>query len=205
MPAWHAGPVWMDRGEQRLRRVQALVRRQLTPASPGTGEWRPASSEQRCKGARLGGPWRDASAAAAVLPDSSGCQQHLPRGAKQLLGLLHRAAGRCAGLTTPRAVLTSRATNWATRWPTISGVISSERSPIRSLLPLHSPKRTNRPCWSTRAPVLLRQSRAGPRPQARRMRCWISCSLGEEAVPLVAGLQARPRVGHPDGQRPWCR
>jgi hypothetical protein len=40
---------------------------------------------------------------------------------------------------------------------------------------------------------------------ARRVRCWISCSPGEEAMPPVAGPPTRPRVGHLDGQRPWCR
>ena len=43
------------------------------------------------------------------------------------------------------------------------------------------------------------------RAQARRMRCWISCSLIEEAMPPLAGPRTRPRVGHPVGQRPWCK
>ena len=40
MPAWPACPVRMDRGEQKVRSVQAAVRRQATQVGPGTGEWR---------------------------------------------------------------------------------------------------------------------------------------------------------------------
>jgi len=52
-----------------------------------------------------------------------------------------------------------------------------------------------RPCWSTRAPVLFRQNRTVPRPQARRMRCWISCSHREEAGHAPC-CRADPRYPH---------
>lgn len=67
--------------------------------------------------------------------------------------------------------------NTATCWPTISGVIVTVRQPMRSALPLASPKLTGRPCWSRSVPVLLRNSLVAPVLQVRRMCCWMDCSL----------------------------
>lgn len=67
--------------------------------------------------------------------------------------------------------------NTATWVPTISGVMVTVRQPIRSALPLHSPKLTGRPCWSRSVPVLLRKTLVSPLLQAMRMCCWICCSV----------------------------
>jgi hypothetical protein len=61
----------------------------------------------------------------------------------------------------------------------MSGVIVTVRHPIRSALPLHSPKLTGRPCWSRSVPVLLRNSLVLPVLQVRRMCCWMDCSDGK--------------------------
>ena len=82
----------------------------------------------------------------------------------------------CSGRSLPAAVFTSIEVNTATCWPTISGVIVTVRQPIRSALPLHSPKLTGRPLASRSVPVLLRNSLVAPVLQVRRMCCWICCS-----------------------------
>jgi hypothetical protein len=49
-------------------------------------------------------------------------------------------------------------------------------------------------------PTLLRHSLAVPEPQARRMRCWISCSdMPGVLVPVVNGWRIRVAV---DDQEP---
>jgi hypothetical protein len=67
--------------------------------------------------------------------------------------------------------------NTATVLPTISGVTVTRFQPIRSALPLQSPKETGLPCWSLSVPVLLRNRRVSPLLQAILISCWIRCSL----------------------------
>jgi hypothetical protein len=83
----------------------------------------------------------------------------------------------CSGRSLPVAVLTSMLVNTATVLPTISGVTVTRFHPIRSALPLQSPKETGLPCWSLSVPVLLRNNRVSPLLQAILISCWIRCSL----------------------------
>jgi hypothetical protein len=83
----------------------------------------------------------------------------------------------CSGRSLPVAVFTSMLVNTATVLPTISGVTVTRFQPIRSALPLQSPKETGLPCWSLSVPVLLRNRRVSPLLQAILISCWIRCSL----------------------------
>ena len=83
----------------------------------------------------------------------------------------------CSGRTLPVGLLTSMLVKTASWAPTMSGVMVMVRQPIRSALPLHNPNCTGRPLASFSVPVLLRNRRQLPLPQASRMCCWICCSL----------------------------
>jgi hypothetical protein len=99
----------------------------------------------------------------------------------------------CSGRIRPVGVLTSMEVKTATRWPTISGVITTVRQPIRSAEPRARPKVTSRPVrGSGKLPTWLRNRRVSARvPTASLMRCCRSVSALGTFTHAVAAQNKR--------------